>query len=97
MFTADLDTATRGGMHGMVQDLALFTRPWQFSPRDIRVPIRLWHGDADPVVPLSHSQHLADLVPQSRLFVMSGLGHFAGFSNPHDVLDDLLQVWSFGE
>lgn len=94
MFTADLEVVMAGGVRGIMQDLALFTRPWAFSPRDIRVPIRLWHGTADPVVPLAHSEHLAALVPDSRLFVLPDLGHFAGFANLQAVLDDMMEIWS---
>ena len=93
-FTADLLIAMSGGLRGAVDDLALLSRPWQFSPRNMRLPIRLWHGEADPIVPLDHAKHLAALVPDSRLFVLTGLGHFAGFCNSARVFDDLLAVWS---
>ena len=97
MFTADLEVVMAGGVRGIMQDLALFTRPWAFSLRDIHVPIRLWHGTADPVIPLAHSEHLAALVPDSRLFLLPGLGHFAGFTNSPAVLDDMMEIWSRGD
>lgn len=86
MFTQDIVMATRYGLRGPVIDVALFGQPWGFSPRDIRVPIRFYHGDQDTIVPLSHSVFLADLVPDSELTVMRGLGHFAGFVSMPEVL-----------
>lgn len=93
MFSADIVRATRKGLRGPVQDLALFTRPWQFSPKDIRVPIRIWHGDIDQIVPLSHSVHLAEIIPDCELTVVSGVGHFAGFTSAPQVFDTISSLW----
>lgn len=93
MFSADIVMATRYGLRGPVYDLALFGRPWGFSPRDIRVPIRIWHGDADTIVPISHSEHLASVLPDAEMHVSPGLGHFAGFCNMPAVLDAIRDVW----
>ncbi|MBT8495605.1 MAG: alpha/beta hydrolase, partial [Deltaproteobacteria bacterium] len=69
MFTADLRMAVREGMIGALYDLALFGRPWGFSPGDIEIPVRIWHGDIDPVVPLAHSEHLSTVIPDCELEV----------------------------
>ena len=34
-------------------DFVLFGRDWGFSLKDIRVPVRFWHGDADGIGPLT--------------------------------------------
>lgn len=96
MFAEDIVGGTHQGLRAFVSDVALFSRPWPFSPRDIRVPIRFFHGDADTIVPLSHSEHLARLVPDSRLEVMAGLGHFAGFCSVARVLEELDGLWPSG-
>ena len=93
MFSEDILMATRYGLRGPVCDVSLFCQPWGFSPRNIRVPIRFWHGDSDAIGPLSHSQHLADLVPDSELRVLPNLGHFAGFINAPEVLDMIASLW----
>ncbi|MEM9491578.1 MAG: alpha/beta hydrolase [Myxococcota bacterium] len=94
IFTADLAVATGNGLRGMVHDLSLFTRPWPFSPREVQVPIRLWHGGADPIVPVAHAHYLAEILPNSELFILAGQGHYAGFVQTSDVLSDLAEVWS---
>jgi pimeloyl-ACP methyl ester carboxylesterase len=93
MFAADIIRATRAGLRGPVWDLHLFTRPWEFSPRDIDVPIRIWHGDIDQIVPLSHSVHLAEIIPDCELFVIPRMGHFAGFTSAPQVFDAIATLW----
>jgi pimeloyl-ACP methyl ester carboxylesterase len=93
MFSDDIVSGTHQGIRGPVYDLALFTQPWDFSPRNIKVPIRFWHGEADRIVPPSHSHHLASLVPDSAVTIVPGEGHFAGFVGISAVLDTLLDLW----
>lgn len=93
MFEEDIVSATHQGMRAFVSDIALFSRPWPFSPRDIKVPIRFFHGDADTIVPPSHSEHLASLVPDAAISILPGLGHFAGFCNVGHVLDTIDSLW----
>lgn len=92
-FLHDISTAARTGLRALTHDVVLFARHWGFSLRDIEVPIRFWHGDADRIVPLVHSVHQAALVRDSRLTVVPGGGHFAGFDVVHDVFDSLLELW----
>lgn len=93
MFAQDIVNATRRRAYAPVYDIALFGRPWGFSPRDIDVPIRIWHGDVDQIVPLSHSEHLADIIPDSDLVVVPGHGHFAGFVNSPSVFSEIDRLW----
>ena len=94
MFLEDALMGIRRGVRGPVWDISLFSRPWPFRPGDIRVPIRIWHGDVDPVVPLAHSEHLARVIPNAELTVVSGLGHFAGFASTPAVLEQLDALWT---
>ena len=96
MFLEDALMGIRRGLKGPVWDVSLFARPWPFSPREIRVPIRFWHGDKDPVVPLSHSEHLSQVIPDAHLTVVAGLGHFAGFASAPAVLDQIDALWPEG-
>jgi pimeloyl-ACP methyl ester carboxylesterase len=93
MFTDDLLKATRRQFRAPLADLRLFGRHWGFSPRDLAVPIFLWHGDEDYIVPVAHSEHLADLVPGSELRVRVGAAHLANLTLGHEVLDAMLTHW----
>ncbi|MCU1449590.1 MAG: hypothetical protein JWP02_1760 [Acidimicrobiales bacterium] len=92
MFLDDLsDTGAR--LRAPVDDVILFTRDWGFSARDIKVPVKWWHGDADHIVPLSHGRHMVDLIPDAELFVRPGESHLGGFAAAEDVLEKLLAAW----
>jgi pimeloyl-ACP methyl ester carboxylesterase len=93
MFIDDLLRASRRQLHAVVYDVLLFTRPWGFSLREIRVPIRFWHGDADNMVPLEHARHLAALIPDSELSVRPREGHMGNLDASEEVLDTLLGFW----
>ncbi len=92
-FLYDLTIALKTGMRAAVFDFVLFGRDWGFSLRDIEVPIRFWHGEADRIVPLSHGVHQAALVPDSELTVVPGGGHFSGYETVEEVLDVILELW----
>ena len=93
MFMDDLLRASRLQLHAPLYDLVLFTRPWGFSLRDIRVPIRFWHGDADHLVPLAHGEHQAALVPDSDLQVRPREGHMGSLDAAEEILDSILGLW----
>jgi pimeloyl-ACP methyl ester carboxylesterase len=74
-------------------DFLLFARPWGFSVRDITVPVRWWHGDADNIVPLAHAEHMVSLIPDAELYVRPGESHLGGFAAAEEVLAMLMAVW----
>jgi pimeloyl-ACP methyl ester carboxylesterase len=61
--------------------------------RDIQVPIRFWHGDADHFVPLDHGEHQARLVPDSDLKVRPREGHMGSLDAAEEILDTILGLW----
>lgn len=93
MFLDDLVRAVRRGVGAPLADLVLFARDWGFSPSGLQVPIRLWHGDADPIVPLRHGEHLASLIPDAKLRVRAGESHLGGLDAAEEVFLALLDEW----
>ncbi len=94
-FLDDLERASRRQqLHAPIYDIIQFTRPWGFSLRDVHVPIRFWHGDADPIVPLLHAEHMAALVPDAALRVRAGEGHIGSLDAAHEVVDAILGLWA---
>jgi len=94
MFTGDLNRAAKTGLSAPAYDLVLFGRHWGFSLRDIRVPIRFWHGDADNFVPLEHAEHQSALIPDSELRVRPGESHIGALAASDEILDVILDFWS---
>ena len=82
--------AFQEGAHGVVADYRALGRPWGVDPADAHVPVTVWHGSADTMVPLRHSQQLAALIPGAALTVWEGEGHLATVSHIGEVLDSLV-------
>lgn len=93
MFLDDLMRAARRRVEAPLTDVVLFVREWGFALGDLRVPIRLWHGDADNIVPLHHGEHLAARIPDSELRVRPGESHLGGLDAAEEVMGTLLDLW----
>jgi pimeloyl-ACP methyl ester carboxylesterase len=62
---------------GMAHHLGAIARsPFRIAELpDIPVPTLVLHGTADPLVPLTHAQEYAGLIPKARFIEMVGVGH----------------------
>lgn len=94
MFLDDLGRGAAGvGLLSVTTDVVLFTRHWGFSVRDITVPVRFWHGDADNMVPLKHARHLVDLMPDAELIVRPDESHLGTLVVGDDAVRTVLGFW----
>jgi hypothetical protein len=73
-------------MWGYVQDVRVLARPWGFALEDIRVPVQLWHGDEDTVIPLHHGRYLASVIPGATLQVCTGEAHMVMWNHLAEIL-----------
>jgi pimeloyl-ACP methyl ester carboxylesterase len=69
--------AFRQGGRGAAWDFRLYTRPWPFSPRDIRVPTVIWHGGDDHTVPIFTGELHAGQIENAEFKVYPKEGHFS--------------------
>lgn len=67
--------AARNGPAGIVEDFAVWARPSGIDLDRIKVPVHLWHGDADHTIPVSHSRWIESRVRSSKLIIWPGVGH----------------------
>jgi pimeloyl-ACP methyl ester carboxylesterase len=72
--------AFRQGIVAYAQDAFIQGRPWQFDPSAIEAPFLIVHGDQDTLIPISHSRHTCELIPNAQLRVLSGHGHMTTLS-----------------
>jgi pimeloyl-ACP methyl ester carboxylesterase len=88
---AQISEGVRLGAAGWVDDDLAFVKPWGFAVQDIRVPVFLWQGDRDLMVPFAHGRWLAERIPGAVAHLMPGEGHLSVFTNRVDeVLDELV-------
>lgn len=52
---------------------------------EVRCPVTLLWGAADPLVPLAHGRAMADALPRGRLEVLDGVGHLPPLQAPDAV------------
>ncbi|RSN11645.1 alpha/beta hydrolase [Nonomuraea sp. WAC 01424] len=91
MLAAAYAEAVRPGLGGWADDvIALFGRPWGLDLASITVPVRLWHGALDGVVPVAHARWLAAHIPTATLTVQPDAGHAGHFDATPATLEWLL-------
>jgi pimeloyl-ACP methyl ester carboxylesterase len=78
---AELEANRQAGEGWIDDDLALL-RPWGFELEEITVPVRLWQGDVDVLVPPAHSRRLAARIPTVELVQVPGAGHWLDAQHP---------------
>jgi pimeloyl-ACP methyl ester carboxylesterase len=81
--------AFRQGTQGTASELALGCRPWGFEVGEIQVPIHLWHGEADAMVPVGMGRYLAAHLPRCRARFIPGVGHLWIFEGYEEIFREL--------
>ena len=71
----------RHGSKGLTSDARVYSEAWPFALRDITVPVGLWHGTEDRVVPVSIARHYAEHIPGIEARYGEGDGHFSIIGN----------------
>jgi pimeloyl-ACP methyl ester carboxylesterase len=80
------DTSARA----MIDDYLVCRRPWGFDPAGVRIPVTVWHGRADRLVPIAHMLQLAAAIPACAARVDPAGGHFFYSRRLADIVGTLL-------
>jgi pimeloyl-ACP methyl ester carboxylesterase len=88
---AGLREAFRQGGQGVADELLLLMRPWTVRLQEIQVPVRLWHGESDGVVPVAMGRYLAQAIPNCRAEFIPGGGHYLVFDRIGAFLDAMIE------
>jgi pimeloyl-ACP methyl ester carboxylesterase len=75
---------------GIVEEYRAWVRPWGFGLGDVATPVDLWQGDDDHLVPTSWASRLLSGLPDARLHLLAGEGHFLLFDHSEHVLATLI-------
>jgi pimeloyl-ACP methyl ester carboxylesterase len=92
-----LADSTRDGLaagdQGWWDDGASHLTSWGFDLHDIRVPVKIWHGRQDRMVPVQHGQWLAANIPGAEADISDRDGHLTMFGRIGEIHDWLLQYF----
>ena len=96
-FADDLARSLRGavreGIAGWRDDDLAFAADWGFSLDEVAVPVAIWQGDQDMMVPFAHGRWLAARIPGARAHLELGAGHLTmTVTAIGRIVDDLLDL-----
>ncbi len=90
-FAATTRRALAGGFDGWVDDDLAFTRDWGVDLAAITVPVSVWQGDLDLMVPAAHGRWLVEKIPTAKERTAPGHGHLSLVTRFRaEILDELM-------
>lgn len=89
---ASFNHAVAQGAGGMIEDTLQIVRPWGFDLADIAVPVSVWQGGRDKMVPFEHGRWLAAAIPGARPHLYADEGHISLAAKIDEILADLLDL-----
>lgn len=93
MVARSLRLAAQEGVEGWIDDDLAFAKPWGFDLGMIEVPVAVWQGRHDRMVPFAHGQWLHSHIASSRSRLLDDEGHISLLTNRlGDILSDTVEL-----
>ncbi len=93
MVARSLRRAAVDGLDGWIDDDLAVMSPWGFDPAAIDVPVAVWQGRHDAMVPFRHGQWLATDIASAHPRLADDEGHLSLLTRRlGDIVDDLLAL-----
>lgn len=92
VLAASFHAAFRNGLWGWRDDDLAFVRPWGFDLSEIEVPVTIWQGRHDLMVPFSHGEWLLEHIGTARSGLRPEHGHLSlAVGSIGEILDDVVR------
>ena len=85
-------TAAADGVAGLVDDFLVCSRRWGFRLEEVKVPVHLWHGLQDNLVPAEHAWQLVSSLPNCRPAFDADEGHFFFRRRVNEIVTQLVDA-----
>jgi pimeloyl-ACP methyl ester carboxylesterase len=82
--------ALRDGIWGWHDDDLAFARSWGFALENMAVPVTIWQGREDAMVPYAHGAWLSSHVKGATARLFDDEGHLSLALRFGEIVDDLL-------
>lgn len=93
VLAANFREGLREWIWGWFDDDRAFTRDWAFQLTSIAVPVAVWQGAQDRMVPFAHGRWLSQHIPTARARFEPEEGHISLAANYFGrIVDDLLSI-----
>jgi pimeloyl-ACP methyl ester carboxylesterase len=83
--------AWQASAEGVLVDAEIYAQPWGFSLNELRVPVRLWHGNADRSFSAAVARQMASQIPDCVTYFIDDAGHYSTpIRHMREIIADLL-------
>jgi pimeloyl-ACP methyl ester carboxylesterase len=89
---ASFRRAAEQGVVGLLDDTLTIAAPWGFDVTTITVPVSVWQGAHDLMVPFGHGQWLAANIPGARAHLFDDEGHLSLVHRFGEMLAELREL-----
>lgn len=90
VFAETLRESVAQGAAGWADDDLAFVQPWGFDLSAIAVPVTLWQGEHDSLIPPEHGRYLVAAIPGARIHWID-TGHLAMSDQTDAILAELTE------
>lgn len=93
MMARSLRQAAEDGVEGWIEDDLAFAKSWGFDLSSIEVPVGVWQGRQDRMVPFAHGEWLQSNIKTSRSRLLDDEGHISLLTHRlGDIITDLVEL-----
>jgi pimeloyl-ACP methyl ester carboxylesterase len=93
MMARSMQRAAKDGIEGWIDDDLAFAKSWGFDLKVIRVPVGVWQGRHDRMVPFAHGEWLHSNIETSKSRLLDNEGHISLLTDRlGDIITDLVEL-----